>query len=616
MDPAFAIAGSLKKVVYPTGGALELFYQANDYHHVIEKTSTEINFVQRSGFGGGLRIWKVRMLDNLGNFSEKRYAYSPMSNTEISSGVLAGFKKDKVTVAMGVQNAGNFCSSIVWQFDDFSTLNYTDGRDVVYSEGREYLTDGSYTNYEYSNSNNPAYRDKVPVTVVSNNFEARLMASSGGIVVNSNSSSNINSHLSHISYELERGNVLSKTRYSSVGLLVDREEFVYNDDPTRFNKFVKSISNFENKIRCNLSGDLVQWIEYRENYYQAIKIFTYRPYVIRKYEYTYNANASTYQFRRYDYTYDPETYVLKSVATHNSKSEYKVTSYVYAKDFPSDPVLSELYNGRSRVEDIVQKTEVLNDRVQLKETINYGYFNSSQHIAPSSVSLTRQNMAPFVSIYVDGFNAKGQITKAHKPYDITITKLYGYNDHLVEAIVENASESDCFYNSFEWRTGYTIFNPEPFVTVADPNAVTGRNVGRVQSSRPIKTGLDPKKSYIVTYWTKSRSSLYVNTSANGELVKDVGEWRLFKHIAQPVNGQINLGSTSETYIDELRLYPVGATMETFTYDPMWGVTATCNRRNLVRFYEYDGLGRLVLMRDEFRKVLKVFAYNYNAHPND
>ena len=64
------------------------------------------------------------------------------------------------------------------------------------------------------------------------------------------------------------------------------------------------------------------------------------------------------------------------------------------------------------------------------------------------------------------------------------------------------------------------------------------------------------------------------------------------------------------YIDELRLFPKSAQMTTYTFDPLVGMTSQCDPNNRIVYYEYDGLQRLQLLKDQNGNVIKTFQYNY------
>jgi YD repeat-containing protein len=73
---------------------------------------------------------------------------------------------------------------------------------------------------------------------------------------------------------------------------------------------------------------------------------------------------------------------------------------------------------------------------------------------------------------------------------------------------------------------------------------------------------------------------------------------------------MSITGPSVTYIDELRLYPKGAQMTTYTYEPLVGITNQCDANNNITYYEYDALNRLKTIRDKDRNILKTFEYKY------
>jgi len=66
------------------------------------------------------------------------------------------------------------------------------------------------------------------------------------------------------------------------------------------------------------------------------------------------------------------------------------------------------------------------------------------------------------------------------------------------------------------------------------------------------------------------------------------------------------------YIDEVRVYPDGTQMSTYTYKPLYGVTSETDFNGKTNFYEYDGLQRLKNIKDYLGNIIKNFQYNYSA----
>ena len=53
-------------------------------------------------------------------------------------------------------------------------------------------------------------------------------------------------------------------------------------------------------------------------------------------------------------------------------------------------------------------------------------------------------------------------------------------------------------------------------------------------------------------------------------------------------------------------------MKTITYLPMIGPDSITDQSNRTVYYEYDGYGRLALVRDQNRNVIKKYCYLYSG----
>ncbi|NII28581.1 hypothetical protein HB364_26090 [Pseudoflavitalea sp. X16] len=182
--------------------------------------------------------------------------------------------------------------------------------------------------------------------------------------------------------------------------------------------------------------------------------------------------------------------------------------------------------------------------------------------------------------------------------------IWDYQNSLPVAQVSNASADQIAYTSFE-TTGLGGWMMNYGSSVVNNGGITGKKTiaGGVNKTVPVG-------NYIVSVWSTG------NTWINGQLqtqtpAKTIGSWRCFEK--KLLN--VTTISVAGDNIDEVKVYPADAQITTYTYDPLIGMTSQCNVQNKIIYYEYDGFGRLLRIRDENRNVLKHFNYKYQQNTN-
>jgi YD repeat-containing protein len=91
---------------------------------------------------------------------------------------------------------------------------------------------------------------------------------------------------------------------------------------------------------------------------------------------------------------------------------------------------------------------------------------------------------------------------------------------------------------------------------------------------------------------------------------DTSAWEYVENVVDANGQDYNIGG-GYYYIDEVRMYPVGARMTTYTYDPFYKQpTSVMKPDNQVEYYRYDSFGRLTDVRDENGNLLKENQYHY------
>jgi hypothetical protein len=176
----------------------------------------------------------------------------------------------------------------------------------------------------------------------------------------------------------------------------------------------------------------------------------------------------------------------------------------------------------------------------------------------------------------DKQNRPNQLTKTHEQPVAMIWSEDG--EHLLAQVI-NARADQIFHTSFE-DSGI--------------DSATAKTGGKFHPGNfTIPNGKEPViGSYILSYWERHG-----------------GEW---KYKEQQINYQPNSGPliNSASEIDEVRLYPLGASMTTYTYKPLVGNTSVCDPNNLVTYYFYDSAGRLSHTKDDKGNVLQKYQYKY------
>ena len=177
----------------------------------------------------------------------------------------------------------------------------------------------------------------------------------------------------------------------------------------------------------------------------------------------------------------------------------------------------------------------------------------------------------------------GNLLEQEKNSDIRYSYLYGYNATLPIAEVVNAQYENVFHTSFE-EDGVGFVGPSN-----ENLAKTGVKVLN-SGNYSIPSSFDPPipSVLLMTYWYWSNNQWNFS-----------GELTYSQNITAP-------GSK----LDEVRVYPKGSRITTYTHDPGIGVTTVTDHNNLISHYTYDSFGRLQLIKDDKGNILKSYQYDY------
>lgn len=177
-NPEVLTYGSLKEIVYPTGGKTSFEFEPHTYSQQLPLERWEGCEPTPLCIAGGIRLKK--MIDMPGNgqpaiMKEYLYVpdYSPLSvDTTRSSGILGG--SALYALVERVHSSGKHYDLKIMQgtFSSQSLLPCTNslGYHVGYSEVVEKNGDGSYVVYQFSNLDEPGYGDEKPIFSIAQDY--------------------------------------------------------------------------------------------------------------------------------------------------------------------------------------------------------------------------------------------------------------------------------------------------------------------------------------------------------------------------------------------------------------------------------------------------------------
>ncbi|MBL0745585.1 hypothetical protein [Chryseolinea lacunae] len=167
-----------------------------------------------------------------------------------------------------------------------------------------------------------------------------------------------------------------------------------------------------------------------------------------------------------------------------------------------------------------------------------------------------------------GVGACGEIIY---PKYTTRTDVYGTIEFLAESFEENTT-TGVVRNASVAHSGEAYFSGDYTVAFTKPNA----------------------RSYYLDYY-------YLDAS---------NKWVYIQKVYSSTSMILSEGSA----IDDVRIYPQDAQINTYTYIPNVGTTSTIDPNGKGLFYSYDTFGRLKLTRDTNFNILKMYDYYYRYQP--
>jgi hypothetical protein len=363
----------------------------------------------------------------------------------------------------------------------------------------------------------------------------------------------------------------------------------------------------------------------------------------------------------YDYQYDqsnPANYVLTIkrnyydnpvhyLPTRNNTTDSKGNSLTTHLKYPQDYIpTGQTATGNTILDSMIGRN-IVAEAIEKQDSLYYSG-SSAGYITGAQLSLFRilssnlntvvpdkiyklgiqspiTNFTPFsISGNTTNVDSRNRLMASFDQYDTRnnlqqytttdlnpVSIIWDYVGKYPVAQAKNAVITDVAATSFE-ADGYGNWSPftGAITTItAAPFPPTGNRYYNLTTSATLsKSGLVSGNTYIVSYW--SLNGAYSISGGTGSSIsgKTINGWTYYEHTVTASATTLTISGTGS--IDEVRLYPATAQMTTYTFSPLKGMTTQCDVDNRVTYYFYDGLGRLMYVKDQDGNIIKTYQYHY------
>jgi hypothetical protein len=384
-------------------------------------------------------------------------------------------------------------------------------------------------------------------------------------------------------FDHRRGRLLHKLDYSASNRLLKRIDYTYSDEFASFAPRRVSVSGIKvGSMSLAPSTPAACW-----------KLYTTSgewSHLDRVEESLFNAITPDSLVTKTEYFYDEPTINLEATSIKTASSSGSISETI--RNFPTTHPSKfnyQLTQGDVNVKNkLVVDNSIKNYLEEFQTTTTLGSTNSLQRVFNKygiSIEGKTQLKQLFTAFGTNGYELKA----SYDAYDQNNNLLqYTTNSGIVESIIwtkdmrhiiaktTGASTTETFHTSFEDGLG-TIGQSKTGGKYHNGASYTIPLVER-------PTGVNLQ----MTFW-------YFD-----------GAWKFQTEI--PYTPTIAIAGA--TRYDEVRVFPKGAQMTTYTYKLGVGVSSVTDTNNKTSYFEYDNLARLISTKDSYGNILKTYSYNY------
>jgi hypothetical protein len=342
-----------------------------------------------------------------------------------------------------------------------------------------------------------------------------------------------------------------------------------------------------------------------------------------------------------DYMYNSKAYLKKSTRI-NSKGDTVINVMNYPGEHTgSDPNASVLNKMvyRNMIRQPYWQGSYTNNILQTyKHTIFGDQWGTNDSLIATKADTTwnyGDNTITPSAITYQAYGKYGNIQQLTDQEGITSSYTWNADGTYPLSQTTGASLNQVLYNGFEDAGSWTGVTSDATQVYSGHYAGMVENAGTYTNQNWVNVALAAVTSFKYSGWIYSNGAnaginlVMKRTGETGAYsyidnvaTSQTGKWvYVEKEFAVPADVtsfsiRVDNSGSGKVWFDDIRLRPSSARMSSYNFTPLVGMTSKSDEGNHIMYYEFDGLGRLKLVRDKDRNILKTFCYNYVGEIQD
>jgi len=429
-DTSYSKACMIKEIHYPTGGKTCFEFERN-YADKVYDFKGDGNAV--SGFVGGYRVKKIiNYTDETTVANIKTYEYSGAISAKITPDQFTSNLKYLRLVPKACESPGMYVEfHTIVHSESILPLTITDGSPVIYTGIVEYRGTNSInigkTEYVYNGAISPS-------SCVDNSQDCTWDAP----IYMHPYHFDRGSYIPKLSIKQDYKNV--KGSYIPVNKVVNSYTKLFSKEHSTGIFVVRDYSFIKNG-----ETDITVYAAYHSelmNYFflaKDTKAYEEAEVLTQTSTSYYDANDQTkFVLKTSSYEYDPNYVQLtKKTESTSDQSKKRITEYKYPFNYMDNSTFSSMVNNYNIITPIIEQTEKMNTTPLNTVYTNYKDWGNNI-IEPDYVKVTNRSNPPEIRLRYNAYDNKGNLTSVSKDKDLNYVYLWGYNQTLPIAKIENS----------------------------------------------------------------------------------------------------------------------------------------------------------------------------------